>query len=100
MQGLCEYHEIIEQHGLSVKTRPRREFDTTFLPGLGYESGGYVPFLIESLSIHASAASFISSDAGSDAKWSPPNLSKKENSYLGKLPELAQLGCRQQMVME
>ena len=38
----------------------------TILPGLGYESGGYVPFLTESLSIHAKAASLISSDAGPD----------------------------------
>jgi hypothetical protein len=37
------------------------------LQGLGYESGGYVPFLSESLSIQPQAASLISSDAGSDA---------------------------------
>ena len=54
----CVYHEIIEQIC---------GFDMMTLQGLGYESGGYVPFLTESLSIHAQAASLISSDAGSDA---------------------------------
>ena len=33
------------------------------IPGLGYESGGYVPFLTESLPIHMLARSLISSEA-------------------------------------
>jgi len=32
-------------------------------PGLGYESGGYAPFLTDSLSIQARAASLTLSDA-------------------------------------
>ena len=33
------------------------------IPGLGYESGGYAPFLTTSLSIHARADAFRSSEA-------------------------------------
>lgn len=73
----------------------------TILPGLGYESGGYVPFLTESLSIQAKAASLISSDAGPDAiqlilRW----VKTRKTKHLGNPPELGQIGCRQQMVME
>jgi len=57
------YREIIEQHDLFCQDA---KTGIIILPGLGYESGGYVPFLTESLSIHAKAASVISSDAGSD----------------------------------
>ena len=46
-----------------IKTAAGYKKKKKILPGLGYESGGYVPFLTESLSIHAKAASVTSSDA-------------------------------------
>jgi hypothetical protein len=90
----CDKPEL--QHGDQLvgsngATRKERRYS----PGLGYESGGYVPFFTESLSIQARAASLTLSDAENDIPvWAICSLVSR--TYLEWFSQSVQRGYRLQ----
>jgi len=89
------YHEVSPMWPASPMGNPMK---SKRLPGLGYESGGYAPFLTTNLSIHPRADAFRSSEAvrGTEMSliWYSNGKFTGNRRYLGRPPRSEPFECR------